>query len=94
MVSKEKIIEAYSFLRQHNQSIPDETLDFMKEESLKALDLQKCNSQIVNNIDQHIVKKSVLIKGEEYKVYNVKLMLSPEEDGDFINVWYHDLNHL
>ena len=32
-----EIIEAYMFLRKHNHTIPDETLDFMKMASIKAL---------------------------------------------------------
>ncbi|BAV39189.1 hypothetical protein BPT24_066 [Tenacibaculum phage pT24] len=38
MVTKESIMEAYVFLRKNNQSIPDETLDFMKDASLKSLE--------------------------------------------------------
>ena len=37
MISKEYIIEAYLFLRKHNQSIPSETLDFMKDSALACL---------------------------------------------------------
>ena len=37
MVTKQSIIEAYVFLRTKNQSIPDETLDFMKDAALEAL---------------------------------------------------------
>jgi len=36
MITKELIIEAYLFLRKHNQTIPEETLEFMKYSSLKA----------------------------------------------------------
>jgi hypothetical protein len=32
-----EVIEAYVFLRKHNQSIPDATLNFMKKVSLLAL---------------------------------------------------------
>lgn len=37
MITKETIMEAYLFLRKENQSIPDETLDFIKQVSLEAL---------------------------------------------------------
>jgi hypothetical protein len=36
--TKSEIIEAYLFLRKNNQTIPSETLEFMKDSSLKALD--------------------------------------------------------
>ncbi len=32
-----EIIEAYTFLRAHNHSIPSETLEFMKDSSIAAL---------------------------------------------------------
>jgi hypothetical protein len=35
---KKEIIEAYVFLRTNNMTIPRETLEFMKDSSLKALD--------------------------------------------------------
>ena len=35
---KKEIIEAYVFLRTNNMTIPSETLEFMKDSSLKALD--------------------------------------------------------
>lgn len=36
--TKSEIIEAYLFLRKNNNTIPSETLEFMKDSSLKALD--------------------------------------------------------
>ena len=36
--TKKEIIEAYIFLRYNNMSIPSDTLEFMKDSSLKALD--------------------------------------------------------
>jgi hypothetical protein len=41
MVSKEEIIKAYDFLRQNNHDISDETLDFIKDNSIKAYDENK-----------------------------------------------------
>lgn len=35
---KKEIIEAYVFLRTNNMTIPSETLEFMKDSSLEALD--------------------------------------------------------
>ena len=37
MITEKTIIEAYVFLRENNQTIPDETLDFMKGASLEKL---------------------------------------------------------
>lgn len=36
--TRKEIIEAYVFLRNNNMTIPSETLEFMKDSSLKALD--------------------------------------------------------
>jgi hypothetical protein len=37
MVTESTIREAYLFLRKNNHTIPSETLEFMKDASLKAL---------------------------------------------------------
>jgi len=37
MIKEKDILEAWSFLRRHNHSLPDELLDFIKESSLKVL---------------------------------------------------------
>jgi hypothetical protein len=37
MINKNSIINAYIFLRENNQSIPSEVLEFMKEASLEKL---------------------------------------------------------
>ena len=36
--TRKEVIEAYVFLRTNNMTIPSETLEFMKDSSLKALD--------------------------------------------------------
>ena len=38
MITKNNIIDAYLFLRENNQNIPSETLDFMKDVSLRELE--------------------------------------------------------
>ena len=38
---RKEIIEAYLFLRTNNSTVPSETLSFMKDSSLKALDEPK-----------------------------------------------------
>jgi len=46
MITKETIMEAYLFMRKENQSVPSETLEFMKDTALA--ELQKCK---VENLD-------------------------------------------
>lgn len=41
MITKHDIIDAYAFLRTNNNSISDEVLDFIKDASLKELDIQE-----------------------------------------------------
>lgn len=43
-MNKQEIIDAYLFLREHNQSIPSETLDFIKGAALNELEKIKDNS--------------------------------------------------
>lgn len=38
MVTKETILEAYIFLRENNNTIPDETLDFIKRVCMDEID--------------------------------------------------------
>ena len=40
-MTKEEIINAYLFLRENNYSIPSETLEFMKDVSLRELERVK-----------------------------------------------------
>lgn len=45
LVSRKSILEAYMFLRDHDNGIPEETIDFMKEAALEKLnDLEKTES--------------------------------------------------
>ena len=39
MVTKAEILEAWVFLRKYNNSISDDTLDFMKEAAYEKLEL-------------------------------------------------------
>ncbi len=64
MVTEERIIEAYVFLRENNQSIPDEVLDFMKSVAIEKLNEIKDFGRKWNNfkdlhpeIDQRILYK-------------------------------------
>lgn len=45
LINKELIMEAWVFLRKHNMSIPNETLDFMREASLEKLQNKSSNSE-------------------------------------------------
>jgi len=38
MLTRQSIIDAWMFLREHNHTIPDYTLDFMKDASLSVFD--------------------------------------------------------
>ena len=55
--TRKEIIEAYVFLRTNNMTIPSETLEFMKDSSLKALDQ-------VLTIPVVVVPKGTLFCGE------------------------------
>lgn len=44
MVTKKSIMEAYKFLRENNNTVSDETLDFMKDASLRAFEKMKDRS--------------------------------------------------
>lgn len=43
MITKETIMEAYLFMRKENQSVPSETLEFIKDAALE--ELQKCEAK-------------------------------------------------
>lgn len=43
MITEQTIQEAYLFLRKYNHSIPDETLEFIKQASLEKLKKIKDN---------------------------------------------------
>ena len=53
MITKETIMEAYLFLRKENQSVPSETLEFMKDTALA--ELQKSG---VKNLGIHSVSNA------------------------------------
>jgi protein-arginine kinase activator protein McsA len=76
MITRELIIEAYLFLRKNNQSIPDETLDFIKHSALEAL----ANSS--NDIQNVIVCPKC---DNPYPHRHRDNRMSCEECG---NVWY------
>jgi len=77
--TRKEIIEAYVFLRTNNMTIPSETLEFMKDSSLKALDqaltipvvvkqselLCKCTTKILpdGNIQLRLCKKCAKEEG-------------------------------
>lgn len=56
----------------------------------KALEVVK-NCSIPVIIDSGIINKEVTFEGKEFRVYNVQLMLAPEEDGSFKHIWYDKL---
>lgn len=46
---------------------------------------------IQNVIDSKIINKYVKYKGKDYKIYNVSLMLEPEDDSKFEKIFYQKL---
>ena len=63
MITKETIMEAYLFMRKENQSVPSETLEFMKDTALA--ELQKCK---VENLHTQRVSNSVYCDCAEKEV--------------------------
>ena len=62
MITRKDIIKAYSFLRTHENSIPDETLDFIKKSAIDNLnkiqniERAKVGSDVLaDNVDLHDV---------------------------------------
>ena len=78
MINKNDIIDAYVFLREHNQSIPSETLDFMKDVSLRELERvengRTCFS-CKHDGGQHIFKSGCTGCGAdgEYRNFSIKI---------------------
>lgn len=75
MIKRSDILDAYVFLRKKNQDIPDETLDFIKESSLNALDNTQIKSTIealnkVNDSFSHLHGKEKIEVGEVWDVVN------------------------
>jgi hypothetical protein len=50
MICKERILEAYLFLRKNNHSIPSEVLDFILEVSLQALEDKEAQEDDENRV--------------------------------------------
>jgi len=51
MITKQTIMDAYLFLRKNNNTIPDETLDFIRDVSLTAYEKMK-----VGQIEPQVIK--------------------------------------
>lgn len=75
-MNKNEIIDAYLFLREHNQSIPSETLEFMKDVSLRELEKIKdgrdCHSCLHDGF-QSIHPSACTGCGAEGELRNFKL---------------------
>ena len=86
--TRKEIIEAYVFLRTNNMTIPSETLEFMKDSSLKALDQALTIPVVVSS-------KTGLIKPTQLKETDLsKLREVCQNYIDFIDndVEYHEDN--
>lgn len=66
---KDEIIEAYLFLRSKNMTIPSETLEFMKDSALKALepDIIKIESFVIEQASYHSEKEEESVENKDYK---------------------------
>ena len=77
----------------------DFSSEFWTGEKLSLLyDIVNATETVVKNnvvlpdvIDSFIIKKPVIYNNKDYKVYNVKLMLEPEDDSQFENIYYDKL---
>jgi len=70
MITEKEIRDAYIFLRKNNFSIPDDTLDFIKEaalEKLKAIPLDAVVSPHTKNFENWLNKYFVLSEGLHYR---------------------------
>ena len=92
MITKEEIEQIRNAL-----NTPENNREHYKR-IVKAEHILDKLTEIVSSSDlycdiftKNILNKYVTIKGENFTVYNVSLMLAPEEDGDFKYVWYGDL---
>jgi len=77
MVSKNEILEAYVHLRKTNQSISDETLDFMKKASLVTLERQE--NPILKDTLEETTKELILkctVGSDDDGFYGIKDLAS------------------
>jgi len=77
IIDRKDIIEAWKFLRRNDTTIPNETLDFIKEQSLKAFDNIKKGHKMENGLDR---------EAEQYYIQDV----SRGYVGNSVLWWKHD----
>jgi len=78
MIEKNDIIDAYVFLRENNQSIPSETLEFMKDVSLRELEKVKNGRECFSCVHdgfQQIFKSACTGCGAEGELRNFKVKI-------------------
>ena len=71
MITKKSIMEAWTFLREKNCTIPDETLDFMRDVSLKILDQEYAENIRKTNIATQLLH----IKASRPDIDNIKYFI-------------------
>ncbi len=62
MITKSEIIKAYLFLRENNNSISDEVLDFMKHTSLRALEESEGSVSQISDTSELLEELKRLVK--------------------------------
>ena len=79
LLSRETIMEAWTFLRTENNKIPNETLDFMRDTSLKALKKKEG------------IERALEIKEELFSIAN---SYSGEETGEAAMLLHEACNNI
>ena len=82
MIDKKSIIEAVVFLREKNQTIPSEVIEFMKQASLKAMDSQSSTGgierealnpdfvKVIDGIEENLNSENKRLKSLCLMIYN------------------------
>lgn len=75
-MTRQEIMDAYVFLRTHNNSIPDDTLDFIKDAALSAFDKLNGCKQCEHNGQQMIYPSNCTGCGsnEERRNFTLKVV--------------------
>lgn len=86
LINKKLILEAYKFLREKNFSIPNETLDFMKDAAIEKLE----RLENINSKESYIDQQTKWIKENNVKIGSIVKVLRKtinEEDKFWDNFW-------
>lgn len=81
MITKETIMEAYLFMRKENQSVPSETLEFMRDTALAELEKSR-----VKNLPMHSVSVRDFECGDVVCTNDGKMWVITEIEGEDVYV--------